>query len=613
MTKESQSEVPSEHVPLPTAPELPHHVAKEYGVHDLGHTAVDHAADTTDAQRDPLLDDAETDQAVDDITARESDALLELDAPAAPVAVPLKRGFWAACKRPFTWWWRHKWLRYITVIIIVTALATIAALPVTRYAVLNAVGVRSRASVIAVDQVSKMPLKNVRVTLAGKTVKTDVDGKAVFGNLRLGPTTLTVKRVAFAPVTEKVTVGWGSNPLGSYALTATGIQYPLLIVDYLSEKPVQGAEVVSDEANALADKKGNATITVDDTFDTTLPVTIQAAGYRTENLVLDAEASTPSKVLLVPAAKHAFVVKQNGKYDAYATDLDGKNRQLLLAGTGLENSNIGIAANHTGSRVALTSTRDNARDKDGYLLTTLTSIDTKTGTKTMVERGAQVQLLSWMGDRLVYRIAVAGASAANPGRYRIMSYNAVTNAKLQLASANEFTVSSTIRGFVYFAASSTDPKASMGLYRIKPDGTAKKQLFNKEIWTAIRMTYDAYVLQTPEEWYSYDLPSETVTTSTVPTAFADYAYSNNSNESASVFLDKPAGKTALILYDIKSTKKRTLVSQDGIVQPLHWAGDNAVVYRMAIGDETADYAISPDGGSPRKIADVFVTYGASSP
>jgi hypothetical protein len=40
---------------------------------------------------------------------------------------------------------------------------------------------------------------------------------------------------------------------------------------------------------------------------------------------------------------------------------------------------------------------------------------------------------------------------------------------------------------------------------------------------------------------------------------------------------------------------------------VQWLGPTTVVYRVSNGSETADYAVSVDGGSSHKIADVALT------
>jgi hypothetical protein len=316
--------------------------------------------------------------------------------------------------------------------------------------------------------------------------------------------------------------------------------------------------------------------------------------------------------MLVPDHKHVYISKQSGTYDLYSMDLDGKNAKLLLRGTGLETSNLSLVPSSDGNRAALVSTRDNVRDSDGFLLTTLTLVDTHTGAVVTVDHGAQIQLLAWNGSRLAYRVAMAGASAANAQRYRLLAYNYDTAAKLQLTTANQFTVSQAARGAIYYAASSSDLKATMGLFRIKPDGSGKQKVFDKELWTALRTGYDTFALQTPDKWYTYTISTGSATESTPPATLANLTYLSNSTDTHSLVLGQQTGHIVLSRYDTATAKQTVLTKQDGIALPLYWAGDNAVVYRVATSAETADYVVSPNGGQAHKLADVWPTYGIGS-
>jgi hypothetical protein len=595
---------------LPTAPVLPHAVAKEYGLH---RPAAGHALPIESPVDDnPLLVDGETNAAVDDIVARESDALLAAeDAARAGTIRPPRRGFWRRFGGFFAAWWRHKWLRYPTLLIVVGAVAGVSVVPHTRYATLNRFGVRSSASIVVVDTVTQLPLKNVIVQLGDTQAKTDLKGVARFYNLPLGPASLTIKRIAYAPQTQQLTIGWGSNPLGTYKLQGTGVQYVLYATDYFTGKPVEGAEVTSDEANAIADQSGKITLTVDRTDTSTLSVVLRAKNYREEPLTLHAqqEGMAP-KAALTPLGREVYVSRQSGKYDVYSSDLDGKNTTVLLAGTGLESSNIALVTDPTGQQAALVSTRENVRDEDGYLQATLTLINVTEGTSSVIDRAGQIQLVDWVDGRLVYRAAATGTSAASDQRYRLIAYNLQTNNKVQLATANQFTAIISAQDRLYYATSSADPKANQGLYRVQLDGANKQKVVDQEIWTAVRGSFDTIYLQTPREWLLFTLTNDSTTSSTPPTAFTSHLYVRGPERNQFAWVDQRDGKGNLLLYDADGQKTTLVHTQEGLAQPLRWV-NGVLVYRVATPTETADYAISLQGGEGRKITDLSASYGYS--
>ena len=611
-----------------SAPELPHHVAKQYDLHKDGVHPTEPTPGTTASKDDApetglteeeqsssvVVDDSKTEAAVDDILTKESDQLLAVqDNMAVPVYNGPKpkhrRGFWGSIGNFFAAWWRNKWARWITIIIIAATVVALGMWQKTRYAVLNTVGVRSSASVVVLDNTTQLPLKNVSVTLGKEKSLTNKEGKASFKNLKLGHYPLAIKRIAFAPVKQDITIGWGSNPLGSFKIKATGTQYVITVTDYVSGKPIAGAEANSDEANALSDKDGKITLTVEDTDVTKLDVTVGGKGYRTQALELDAESTATTTVVLVPSVKAVYISKQSGKYDLYSSDLDGQDKKLILPGTGLESSNIGVVVSPDGKRAALLSSRDNMRDDDGYLLQALTIIDLTDNTHVTVDHAEQLQFVDWIGNRLIYRTTLAGASASNPQRNRLISYNYESNARLQLATANQFNAIVSTHGFVYYTVSSTDPGAALGLFKVKVDGSGRKRLSEKEIWTAVRSGYDALALQTPDGWQQFTFSSEKFDQASQPSSLSTRSYIEESDSNRSIWTDNRDGKGVLLLHDNSKNTDKSLQTQEGLTSPVRWASDKVIIYRVASGSETADYAISPNGGTSRKIADVTATYG----
>jgi len=600
-----------------TAPEVPHAVAKKYGVHNepLHAKTPAEAGQTTTAQPDtgnappenPVVESPETDAAVDDIVSKESDQLLGLQT-AAEKHEPAPRGLGARLKHFFRSWWRNKKARYTTIVLLVLAIGTISVVPASRYAVLNTLGVRSSASIIVLDDTTQLPLKNVTVSLNGNTAQTNREGVATVRKLKLGKYQLQIHRLAFAPYKQNVTIGWGSNPLGKVQLTAVGTQYKIVVKDYFSAKPIKGAEVQSDGLNALSDDKGVVTLTVEDTELTKLAATIGAPGYRSEKLELDATTQQAQGVILVPSQKAVFVSKETGKYDVYSADLDGKNKKLLLAGTGLENENVSLVVSPAGTQAALVSTRDNMRDDDGYLLSALTLINIQEGTHSTVEHAQQIQLVDWIGSRLIYRATIAGASAANSQRNRLLAYTYSSNARVQLAAANQFNVVLSANDYIYYSASSTDSRASLGLYRVKPDGSSRERLSNREVWTGLRTDIASLSLQTPEGWYSFNLDSKQFAETQAPAIFKTFIFTPNS-KGTMAWVDTRDAKGVLLIKAPGGDTVKTVAAQPGLTYPVRWVSDTLLVYRVVTGTESADYVVSTDNPVPHKLSDITATHG----
>lgn len=597
-----------------TAPEVPLVIAKQYNLHkEPLHQAAapaDVAEDTppktdTAEVEASTVDNPETDAVVDEIIAKESDELLDISNSSTDSHPPARStGFGVKLKHFFQAWWRNKVARYITLGIVGLGILTVSVVPSARYAVLNTLGVRSSASVVVLDNTTQLPLKNVSVSLNDKTIQTNREGVATITGLKLGTYQLKIKRLAFASHTGQVTIGWGSNPLGDFRLKAVGTQYQLNIKDYLAGKPIKGAEAESDQLNALSDEDGKVTLTVEDTNVTQLTVTLSAPGYRSETLNLDAATESIVPVVLVPAQKAVYVSKASGKYDVYASDIDGHDKKIILAGTGLENDMLSLVLSPNGRQAAVVSTRDKLHDKDGYLLYALTFINLETGTSVTVDHAQQIQLIDWIDDRLIYRLTVAGASASNMQRNRLIAYNFASNARTQLANANHFNTILSANGYVYYGLPS-EPGVTTGLFRVKTDNTGRERVVTQEVWTGLRTSQNSLSLQTPGGWLQYDLQSKKVTQSTAPATFASTIFSTRGTRTA--WTEQRDNKGVLLLQD-GAGQARSVASQPGLTYPVYWLNDSVLIYRVVTSTESADFAVSINGGAPRKISDVTATH-----
>lgn len=550
------------------------------------------------------FDDAKTDQAINEIVAKESDDILAAQDAAAGIG-----GIKAKTKGHFFRnFWYNKWARSLLLLIVLGGIVAVMVIPKTRYWIFNTAGVRSSSSIIVVDSASQLPLKGVQVSLGGHKGETNAEGKASFTGLELGPVALTVKQVGFGEIKRTVTIGWGSNPLGGLALKATGVQYTIEVRDYLSDKPVAGVEATDGQATAVSGPDGKITLTLENAIVIKDGISLSKAGYRTEVTTLEGDVNKSTKVALVLARKAVFVTKQSGKYDVYKSDIDGKNRTVLLAGTGAENSNISLAVSSDGARAAFVSTRSDKRDSSGFLLSTLTLINTDNGNTVAIAESPQIQLIDWIGSRLVFQLASSDADSDE--RYTVTSYNYTDNTRLQLAKANNLSAVISAKGSIYYAIRpyEADPALKVGLFKIGADGKGGQQLFDEELSTVLRATYTTLNLQSAEgTWYTYDLNAGSKSQISTPASLANRMYTDNDARSKSLW----AGQGTLKLHDVATSKDTDVVTKSGLTNPLHWISGSAVIFRVSSGTETADYAVSTEGGTAHKIADVTATYGFS--
>lgn len=583
-----------------TAPELPAAIAKQYG---LTHHQLSESRPVPRPPKDmPVPEDAKLDQAVDAIAQEEKTSPDEaLGQEADPVKEPKKRGFFGRLLRA-------KWFWYTLLLLILCGATVVAVLPKARYTVLNRAGVRSTASVTVVDESTMLPLKNVAVSLGSQKQVTDKDGVARFTNMQLGDYTLTIERAAFAPYARPVTIGWGSNPLGKFELKAIGVQYIVQVQDYMSGKPLAGAEVDSDGYIAKADENGKVVVTRESAEVSEVSALVSLPGYRTEAVRLNSSGQA-TVVRLLPDKKVVYVSRASGKFDVYSSDIDGNGKKLILPGTGHETSTFNVVISPDNTQAAVVSTREAAKSPDGGPLRSLTFVDIRTGSSTTVERAEQIQLIDWIGDRLIYRTTTAGLEDSNPTRNKLIAYNFATNARLQLAVAEQLVFALSAKGSLYYAPSGVQKESPLGLFRLQPDGSNHVDILKEEVWSSVRTDYNTLAIQTASGWYSYVLGAAGATRIPTPTNLTNVVYVDNQKQRSAAFIAPRDGKADIALHE--GDTDTVLASQTGATYPLYWVDDKTVAYTVTTSTESALYVLSTAGGQPHKVADITPISGFS--
>ncbi len=551
--------------------------------------------------------DPTTARQVDDIVAREADELLAReDADALRAQKPVKKQ--NPLKRLLAEWWVNPATRWGTVVGVLLLLAGIALLPGTRYFALNTAGIRVQSSVSVISADSLQPLKNVDVSLGGKSAKTNEKGEAEFSGLRLGKSSLKISKRGYQDIQQSKVLGWGSNPLGRTSLQVGGTQFSFVVVDFLSGKSLQNAEAVSGDFNAQADKDGKVKLPIDQDKDADIQVTIKVPEYSDQKITIKASDTAEKNVKMVPFKKHVFVSKRSGKLDLYKIDADGTHENLLLAGTGSERDDLMILLHPTDNYVAVISTRDNKRNKDGYLLSGLFMVNVTTGEMTKVAQSERIQLVDWVNDRVIFVAVTDGASAANPSRSKLFSFELGQPGPKTIASANYFNDTVVFRGAVYYAPSSFAlPVSSVKFYKVNPDGSGQTTVADREVWNVFRSEYDSLLLSVQQDWYQLKSADTAIKLPSPPANPKNRTYIDSPDKKHAIWVDNRDGKGVLLNYSIDSKTDSVVQTQSGLTAPMNWLSSSTVVYRIKDGRETADYIKSIHGGDAKKLRDVTTT------
>ncbi len=562
------------------------------------------------------LETVQTAHAVEAIIANEADEILAAEDEKKAVAPLVKTSKKNQKKNKglgafFRAWATKSKYRWATAFVVLAGVGAVVAVPSNRYYLLNYAGVRASTSLRVIDAKTSQPLKNVELSVDGQSAKTDAEGYVTVGNIRLGEQQMTVKKPAFAEQVRTVTFGWGSNPLDEVKLTPTGTQYQFVVKNFLSDLPILDSVVTFGEASARVNEKGEAVLTIPRIEEEKIIVEVQAESYKTKKVELVTSSQELITVSMVPARTHAFVSKRGGTFDLYKTDIDGGSETKILAGTGLEREDaLAVASHGTKNIVAFLSTRENKRNKEGLLLSTLLIVDLDTNESTKVTQSERIQIIDWIGDRLVYVKATEGASQESTDRHKIMSYDIRGGGERELASTNYFNDVLSVNGAIYYSPAQYNVNGSVGLYKINPDATDRKTIYQKEVWNLFRTSYDTVSVSVGQDWFDLELATDALSKAPgPPSVLKSRVYVASPGNKQSLWIDERDGKGVLISYNHATRKETVVRSGAGIKTPMRWLDEEHILYRVANGDETADYVMSLKGGEPKKITDVTNTIG----
>ncbi len=554
---------------------------------------IEDAMKEAELEHDVFTPDPEIDKAVDEIVRREGDTAIEVDDNKLGIQPELT---WRQrAKRFFVAWWRNKLARYGALTLLFTGFAVVALVPTARYTVLNTVGIRVQASMTIVDEQTRLPLKNIAVSLQGVMIVTDEDGQALFSGLKrlkLGDSDLNIMKRGYADVDTNIVVGWGSNPLGVRGIVATGEQYKFALVDWLTSKPVtENAEAVAGENSATSNESGEILLTIGEDNLSQVEIIVSADGYRSESYTVADLSDEETVVALVSSRKHAFVSNRDGKYDVYAIDLDGKNEQVIVAATEKERDVPALLLHPSRNITALVSSRSGEQNSDGFKLDELYIVNIENGDLSRITRSEQLRIIGWSGDILVYSQVIEGTSAGNPQRSKLFSYNERTAERVELATANYFNDVELIGDKLYYAVSSfAVPQSQAKLYSTGIVANDSMLVIDQQVWNLFRVAYNKTLISAEgQEWF--ELIDDEVSEIDGQRAPSNRKFIDNPANQTTAWVEVRDGRGTILLINTVSEEERLLFSVPGLSELLYWVDETTLVYRVTSNSETADYLL----------------------
>jgi flagellar basal body-associated protein FliL len=304
---------------------------------------------------------------------------------------------------------------------VVLVIVVLAAVPFTRYA-LASVALKQTYQVTVVDDQTKKPVTSATVELAGKKVTTDSKGKASL-RVKVGNAKLTVEKKYYKPVSQDVLVPILKQKKATQVkVHATGRQVPITVINKITSKPVANVKVTADGAEVKTDSKGQAVLVLP-ADKQKVEATITASNYNStkSEVTVTTEAIAANTFSVTPAGKVYFLSNQSGNIDVVKTNLDGTDRQTVLAGTGKEDKGSTVLlASRDWKYLALYSKRDGGEFPKLFLITTAND-----KVVTMDEGdGASFSPTGWDDHKFVYLVTRTKVQQWENNKYALKSYNA---------------------------------------------------------------------------------------------------------------------------------------------------------------------------------------------
>jgi hypothetical protein len=584
-------------------------------------TWLDEMTKTATAKAEPVpsaeIDDIATDRAVESI---------EKAAPKGdPIDASGKRDF-TVPKRPVEKAGKLDFLKKKKVWIpLVVLILVFFGLPLTRYMLLG-LFIKEPYTVAVTDSKTAVAVSGVQVTIGGVSGETDNAGKVTL-SAPVGSRALTASKANFTSKSSTVFVGFTGSRKTSLALVATGRQVPVKVVNAITGKPVANAKITVGEASSQTSSQGTATIVLKGvTGSKTASITTD--GYNDQSVTIDVGTDLQT-FKISPVGKVYFLSNKSGHIDVMKSDLDGSNRETVLAGTGNEDTDsTSLLASRDWQYLVLKAKRDNGQA--GLYL-----IDTSSDKATQFESGSNsISLIGWYGHTVLYDVVKTSTAAWQPGREAIKSYNAET-AQLNQLDQNQAEGTSSSYGTEAFsdphivdnaivytvqwsASGGYDITAKNASVRgMQPNGSAKKdyQTFLQSSITTIQSVVDApgdiyYAVTASADnkptYYEYQNAGVTANTNLDATAFSKgyptYLFSPSGTQTA---WEEAAGASHLFVGDNSGKRQKQVGNMSGYT-PYAWYGETYLIATRGTG---ALYIFSPtdkdSASNPLRLTDYF--------
>jgi len=385
------------------------------------------AAQATEAvqiKESAAVDSPDTDKAVDDIVAKESDLVLAVDDMLAA----------NKSEKPSSSSWADRFKKLIhskwTWISIVVILCALFAFPTTRYKIVG-LFIKKQVSISVIDSQTQTPVSDAEVSINGAKDKTNANGDVTI-KASIGGQTILVSKQYYRSATLHYFVALKSPKPVTIKLVATGRLVPITVINSISGKPVSGAEVHILSTSVKTNSSGLATVALP-IDSSSYEASVDLSGYNVKKspIVLTNVPVPANTISLTPSGTVVFLSNQSGILNVVKSNLDGSNRQTILAGTPTETpATTRLIASKDWQYVILQANRDGTRPA-------LYVIDTSNDQVSEFDNSnAAFNLIGWYGHNFVYSLTTNNEPQSQADVQAIKEYDA-DNQQLNLIDEDQ--------------------------------------------------------------------------------------------------------------------------------------------------------------------------------
>lgn len=334
--------------------------------------------------------------------------------------------------------------------------------------------------------------------------------------------------------------------------------------------------------------------------------------YIDKTFEVESDAKEVPKIEFVPAGKQYFTSKKDGALSIYSSNIDGSDQKIIISGTGKETDYTPFVVSPDGKYGLLASTRDGAKDDKHVLLQYLYIVDLEKRLLTKIDEAHYFAFTDWSDDVMVYQKQQTANVTDENATSQLRAVNVATDDLQDIATAASFgrkVVGLQQVAYVQKLRDKIGDTYVTSFNRYDLSNSSGKELATGVVdGNVVQAGFDTVNFQTQadQKWHEYNLNTSTLKDSAQPTASTSQVFINGASPDGKkrIIVDRIDGKFTIITKNIDDGAEKQIYGNGSLSGQVRWLQNSVITFRISSDQQTADYAVSINGGEPKKICDV---------